>query len=76
MAAVGCGDNHSAAITKGEISYLQIMDFALKTPPDFVLQHGQYDLTDGRLVTWGCNLYGQLGYVYIDPKDPYLLREI
>jgi len=26
---------------------------------------------DGRLVTWGCNLYGQLGYPYIDPKDPY-----
>lgn len=26
---------------------------------------------DGRMVTWGCNLYGQLGYPYMDPKDPY-----
>ncbi len=26
---------------------------------------------DGRIVTWGCNLYGQLGYPYMDPKDPY-----
>ena len=23
---------------------------------------------DGRIVTWGCNLYGQLGYPYKDPK--------
>lgn len=26
---------------------------------------------DGQIVTWGCNLYGQLGYPYVDPKDPY-----
>ena len=25
---------------------------------------------DGRVVTWGCNMFGQLGYPYVDPRDP------